>query len=209
MSQDNNTLVNEAQFSAETRRELLGIARKSISARLTGKAYRPASNNPDLHLQRGIFVTLHNHGQLRGCLGRFDAGEEPLFQLTAELAVDSAQHDIRFHPVELNELPEIDIQISVLSPLVRVQAIQEIEVGKHGLQIKGRSSYGYTRSGTLLPQVASEHHWDLITFLESTCVKAGLAQSDWKKPDTEIYKYGAEVFGELDFQNPPYKISND
>ena len=199
MSQSVNASGNDLPLQTDARKELLAIARKSIHARLLGKQFKAVSNNPELHRQRGMFVTLHDHGQLRGCLGRFDAGGEPLYQLAAELAVDSAQHDIRFHPVELSELEGIDIQISVLGPLVLVKDINEIEIGKHGLQIKGRSAYGFIRSGTLLPQVATEHNWDLKTFLESTCIKAGLDPEDWKKQDSEIYKYGAEVFGELDY----------
>ncbi|MGC9326210.1 MAG: AmmeMemoRadiSam system protein B [Candidatus Hinthialibacter sp.] len=189
----------------EDKRTLLAIARRSVYAVLRKESYEPYTDRPDLKIHTGAFVTLRNHGELRGCLGRFEAGDLPLEQLTAVLAAQSATHDIRFKPVALDEVPDIDIQISVLTPRRRVNDVREIEIGKHGLQIQGRSSFGIIRSGTLLPQVAVEQKWGVKEFLSATCVKAGLDADAWQDPHTEIWKYGALVFGDLDFNPPPYQ----
>jgi len=193
-------------FSDDDRKRLLRIARESIASGLNNKNFSPEASSPPLALERGVFVTLKNHGELRGCLGRFEPDGIPLARLIAVMALESARHDFRFNPVALAELPEIDIQISVLTPLEPVNDISEIVIGEHGLQIRGRAGGGMHRSGTLLPQVASEHHWDASTFLNATCTKAGLPQNAWKDPQTEILKYGAEVFGDLDFAQPPYRL---
>lgn len=201
------TKQNEGlDFTDEDKKELLAIARRCIADTLQGIDFTPHSESSHLRVERGVFVTLHNHGDLRGCLGRFEPGDMPLYQLVGVLAVESAQHDYRFSTVTLDELPDIDIQVSVLSPLMRVRNIEEIEIGKHGLQIRGRTRLGRMSSGTLLPQVATERNWDVQTFLESTCVKAGLSADTWKDESTEIYKYSAEIFGDLDFSNPPYTV---
>jgi MEMO1 family protein len=192
-------------FSQEDQRELLVLARDSIHAKLCGQAMNRQSSNPAFQIERGLFVTLHNNGELRGCLGRFEGGGLHVDQLVCDLAVQSAQYDSRFAPVTLEELPHIDIQISVLTPLQQVKDVREIIIGRHGLQIKGRTAGGRLASGTLLPQVASERNWDVNTFLESTCTKAGLPPHAWKEQDTQIYKYGAEIFGDLDFAPPPYE----
>lgn len=189
-------------FSDEDKKELLAIARESIHASLTGRSYYPRSENPRLKIHAGVFVTLKHRNQLRGCLGRFDPGELTLDELVAVMAVQSARHDIRFQPVTLDELAEIDIQISVLTPRVPVNDPSEIEIGRHGLQIQTKNSLETHRSGTLLPQVAVEQGWDVRRFLESTCVKAGLDPQAWKRNDVEILKYEAIVFGDRDFSTP-------
>ncbi len=193
-------------LTVDERKALLAIARQSIVATLNHRSYTPQSSSAVLETQCGVFVTLKNSKELRGCLGRFDAGGHPLYELVSIMAAESAVHDTRFNSVELDECSSIDIQISVLTPLEKVEEIGEIEIGKHGLQIKGKGSKGYYRSGTLLPQVATEQGWDVNAFLEATCVKAGLSPNDWETPDTEIFKYGAIVFGDLDFGPPPYEI---
>jgi AmmeMemoRadiSam system protein A len=135
-------------------------------------------------------VTLHKHGRLRGCIGYIQA-LKPLRQAVAEMAVQAALHDPRFPPVTSDELPELHIEISVLSPLEAVADVSEIEVGTHGLVIEdGRSR------GLLLPQVPVEYGWDRDTFLEHTCAKAGLPPDRWKAQGVTITKFTAEVFGE-------------
>ncbi len=201
-----NSSVSDDLFSDEEQKTLLFIARKSIDAALNKYNYIPAASDERLHVERGVFVTLKNHSELRGCLGRFDAAGTPLYKLIATMATESATHDFRFNPVNALELPEIDIQISVLSPLQKVTNIQEIEIGKHGLQIRGTSREGSHRLGTLLPQVASERGWNVEQFLDATCVKAGLEPDAWKQVETEIMKYSAEVFGDLDYGSPPFLI---
>ncbi len=194
-------------FTLDERKTLLNIARRSIWASLNHQKYQPAVSDERLKIKAGLFVTLKNQGELRGCLGRFDPDNLPLFRLVGEMAVQSASHDTRFRPVSLDELPMVDIQISVLSPRRRVKEIQEIQIGRHGLQIQGRTCSGAFRAGTLLPQVATEQGWDVPTFLDATCVKAGLEPQAWKDPQIEIYLYEAIVFGDRDFGLPPYQVS--
>ncbi len=203
---ENEGKVDTFALTDQDKRILLEIARKSINAVLNKEIFEPVIPYPHLKIKTGIFVTLKQQGLLRGCLGRFEPGDMNLDQLVAIMAAQSATHDIRFKPVTLEELPMIDIQISVLTPLERVKDIQEIEIGKHGLQVQGRNSFGIMRSGTLLPQVATEQKWGIQEFLEATCVKAGLDSECWKDSKTEIWKYGAVVFGELDYNAPPYLL---
>ncbi len=178
-------------LTREERITLLKIARAAIEAELKGEALRlPAVSSPGLMERRGAFVTLHKHGQLRGCIGNF-VSEKPLYETVADMALSAAFHDPRFRPLEARELPEIDIEISALTPLTPVSSPEEIEVGKHGIYIIN----GPYR-GVLLPQVATEYSWDRYTFLDQTCLKAGMMPGCWKMPDTQILVFSAEVFGE-------------
>jgi AmmeMemoRadiSam system protein A len=103
----------------------------------------------------------------------------------------AAVRDPRFPPVTASELPQLEYEISVLSPLRRVTNIQQIKVGVHGLLIKDD-----THEGLLLPQVAAEQQWDRVTFLEHTCIKAGIRSECWKDEDTDIFAFTAVVFGD-------------
>jgi AmmeMemoRadiSam system protein A len=181
-------------LSTEERKTLLKLARDTIEARLSmksppeGRAPGPALVQP-----RGAFVTLHARGRLRGCIGYVEA-IKPLFETVREMAAASAFQDPRFSPLTPAEYGDIEIEISVMSPLRRVASVEEIEVGTHGIVIKRG-----LRQGLLLPQVATEQGWDRDTFLEHSCYKAGLGGDSWKKPDTEIYVFSAEVFSEKSF----------
>jgi AmmeMemoRadiSam system protein A len=115
----------------------------------------------------------------------------------AEIAAASASKDPRFYPLKEEDLKNFTLEISVLSPLRKIDGFDEIEVGKHGIYLEK----GYYR-GVLLPQVATEHGWDRETFLRQTCIKAGLPTEAWKSEDTEIYIFSAEVFGEGDSSAP-------
>jgi AmmeMemoRadiSam system protein A len=137
---------------------------------------------------RGAFVTLQKRGQLRGCIGYIE-GHGPLHNTIKEMAEAAAFRDPRFSPVKEKELPELDIEISVLTPLKRIKDVNEIQVGTHGIYIKKGWS-----SGLLLPQVATEYGWDRQTFLEHTCQKAGLPPAGWKEKDAEIYIFSADIF---------------
>jgi AmmeMemoRadiSam system protein A len=173
---------------------LLSIARsameKAAGSTGAGAALEDDSASETLKTRAGAFVSLHKKGRLRGCIGRFEA-EGGLSDTVAEMAVAASQNDPRFPSVTLDETDDIDIEISVLSPLRRISDVSEIEVGAHGLFI-----IRDMRRGTLLPQVASERGWDTETFLGETCVKAGLKRDAWRDEDTEIYVYDAVVFGE-------------
>jgi len=179
-------------LSSEDRGFLLSLARASIKAELTGEA--PSIDVPEskvLTARSGAFVTLHMAGALRGCIGNFTSNK-PLYKNIAELARSSAFHDPRFNPLRAEELPAIDIEISVLSPLREIRDVSEIKVGRHGIFIEK----GYAR-GVLLPQVATENNFDRQTFLEHTCMKAGLEPNCWKSGAT-ISVFEAEIFGEID-----------
>jgi AmmeMemoRadiSam system protein B/AmmeMemoRadiSam system protein A len=175
----------------EEQRELLTLARASIEAAVGG-GRAPKSTLPSsaLDTECGAFVTLHKAGSLRGCIGYIRAAK-PLRQTVAEMAVQAALHDPRFPAVEASEIPELDIEISVLSPLEEVDDPSTIEVGKHGLIIQDAG-----HSGLLLPQVATEQGWDRETFLDHTCLKAGLPPGSWKREGVTILRFTAEVFGE-------------
>jgi AmmeMemoRadiSam system protein A len=169
---------------------LLSIAREAITAHLERRqpGYKEIPESLTLHC--GAFVTLHQGEKLRGCIGNM-VGTKALSDTIQEMAVASAFQDPRFPPLEQKELPSLEIEISILSPMKKISDISEIIPGKHGLYLKN----GY-RSGVLLPQMASERGWDTETFLTNTCYKAGLSGDCWKDPDTEIFIYSAIVFNE-------------
>ncbi len=176
------------------RRVLLNLARAAVQARLD-KRPPPKVNQaalPEAARVRGAcFVTLQNHGELRGCIGAMVA-DGPLAEAVAQNAV-SACEDYRFagRPVTATELEQIDLEISYLTPMQRVKNVEEIIIGRHGLLI---SMAG--RRGVLLPQVAYERGWRRSEFLSQTCHKAGLPADAWTKPEAEIHCFEAEVFGE-------------
>lgn len=179
-------------LTGEERAQLLQIARKSIDyelARKTDLPYDSTKMSPALQQHCGVFVTLHKGGKLRGCIGNL-IGFLPLYRLVANMAKLAAFEDPRFYPVKESEMKDIDIEISVLSPLRKIQSIDEFQLGRHGIYIiKGE------HRGTFLPQVAEETGWTKEEFL-GHCArdKAGLAWNGWK--DAELYVYEAIVFGE-------------
>ncbi len=176
-------------LTEEEKRNLRQIAQSSIEARLQGKTSPRMEGLTDtLKEKRGAFVSLHRKGQLRGCIGLIQA-TKPLHQTVAEMAAAAAFDDPRFSPLTPGELGDLELEISVLTPLRQIKDIKEIEVGKHGIYIK-KGFY----AGLLLPQVATEYHWEPITFLEETCRKAGLPRQAWQEKDTEIYIFSADIF---------------
>ena len=174
----------------DEKQALLRIARASIQAELAGKKPPVVKGQGTLEEKRGAFVSLKKRGRLRGCIGFIEA-KKPLARTVEEMAVAAAFHDPRFEPVRREELKDLKLEISVLTPLRKVGDVGEIEVGTHGLYIRNGS-----RAGLLLPQVATEYGWDGDTFLKETCRKAGLAPDAWRDPETEIYLFSADVFGE-------------
>ena len=179
-------------LNEEQRRRLLTLARTSIESTLDGRAPEVRADEFDADLQRaaGAFVTLRKNGDLRGCIGSIRA-MEPLYRAVASSAISAAFRDPRFFPVRKDEIGHLDLEISVMGPIEQVRDVNEIEVGRDGLIIsRGRFA------GLLLPQVASEYGWDRETFLDQTCLKAGLQPDAWRSPDTRIEKFAAEVFGE-------------
>jgi AmmeMemoRadiSam system protein B/AmmeMemoRadiSam system protein A len=185
-----------AMLNKEQRKKLLQIARNSIQNYLeTGKKLQLTETDPQLLKEMGAFVTLHENGELRGCIGNF-VGQEPLYLTVRDMAVEAAVGDPRFPAVRLDELKDIEIEISVLSPLKRINSVDEIQMGIHGAWVKR----GFL-SGVYLPQVATETGWSKEEFLSSLCShKAGLEPDAWKDKSTEIYIFTAEVFSEKEIQ---------
>jgi AmmeMemoRadiSam system protein A len=172
---------------------LLQIARDAIAAHVgVTSAHGPGAPGSSDVLARpgGAFVSLHNQGDLRGCIGHIEA-TEPIGAVVPRCAVAACSSDPRFPHVTAPELEQIDIEISLLGPLEPIAGPQAIEVGRHGLVVEMGS-----RRGLLLPQVATEWKWDAETFLAQTCHKAGLARDAWKQ-GAKLWRFEAEVFGEL------------
>ncbi|MCX5807109.1 MAG: AmmeMemoRadiSam system protein A [Proteobacteria bacterium] len=175
-------------LSGEEKAELKRFARNAIESVLFGRPEEVVQIPERLKEKGGAFVTIKKKGDLRGCIGYINA-ILPIFETVKETAIQAAFHDPRFDPVDIKEWEDINIEISVLTPMKKIEDIAEIEVGIHGLYIEK----GYN-SGLLLPQVATEYNWDRMTFLEHTCYKAGLPKNAWKSKDTIIYIFSADVF---------------
>ncbi|MBN1619449.1 AmmeMemoRadiSam system protein A [candidate division WOR-3 bacterium] len=172
---------------------LLRAARETIVSAASGlNLPQPPTAQGRLSEKRGIFVTLHKIGELRGCIG-YVVGIKPLNQAVIDMAFAASQEDPRFPPVKKEEINDIEIEISVLSVPEIVQNPSEITVGKDGLIVKK----GF-RQGLLLPQVAVEWGWDRETFLSHACMKAGLTPDSWKETGVEIFIFNAQVFSESD-----------
>jgi len=170
---------------------LLHIAREAISKQVLKQMYSPEPREEKaLNERSGCFVTIKQGGELRGCIGSFQS-ERPLFREVAAMAAASASKDPRFHPMEADELSNFSIEISVLTPLQKIEDSEEIEIGRHGIYLERNFS-----RGVLLPQVATEHNWDRSTFLQQTCLKAGLPKNAWQAEDTEIYIFSAQIIKE-------------
>jgi AmmeMemoRadiSam system protein A len=177
-------------LSETDRQSLLDLARRAIAEAVSLQKSAGSIPQSGMFLEkRGVFVTLHTRGRLRGCIGVIEP-VEPLVESIARCAAGAALHDPRFSPVRVEELPELRIEISLLSPLEPILP-ENIEIGKHGLLIAQGS-----KRGLLLPQVAVEHKLARDQFLEETCRKAGLNVSAWQEPETRILGFTCEIFSE-------------
>jgi AmmeMemoRadiSam system protein A len=175
-------------LSPHEKEQLKELARQTIEGVLFGKNTDEFEPTETLKEKRGAFVTIKKKDQLRGCIGYLKA-VLPLYETIREMAIQAAFDDPRFSPLQKNEWKDINIEISVLTPMKKLSDVSEIMVGVHGLYIE-KGPY----SGLLLPQVATEHRWNSIAFLENTCYKAGLPKDAWKSKDTVIYIFSADVF---------------
>lgn len=180
----------ELTLSGEAKRALCASARETIAARLEGRAAKCPAAPPGCDQVAGAFVTLHERGALRGCIGRL-RGFGPLAETVREMALAAAFEDPRFDPVRAGELGAIDIEITILSPFRRISGSDDIHIGRDGVYIAAMG-----RSGILLPQVATEYGWDAPTFLDQVCVKAGLPPGSWKNRDAQLYAFEGLIFGE-------------
>ncbi len=179
-------------LTAAQKNRLLEIARRTVETKVrTGRVPDIQEDDPRLRVPEGAFVTLRRHGRLRGCIGRIVAWT-PLAETVRDMAVAAATEDPRFPPVTVDELDDIEIEVSVLSQPRPVRDPAEIRMGVHGVIVKRGG-----RQGVFLPQVADETGWDRETFLSNLCAhKAGLPPDAWKDPRTRIEVFTADVFSE-------------
>lgn len=180
--------MDEAQ-----KRELLRLAGDTVRAVVVDQTPPvPQSDDPALTAACGCFVTLKNGGRLRGCIGQFTS-DRPLVELVVDMARASATSDPRFlaDPIVPGELDELDVEISVLSPLKKTDDPLSLTLGTDGIYIKRGCA-----SGCFLPQVATETGWSKDEFLSYCCShKAGLPADAWQDPQTEVFLFTADVFG--------------
>ena len=178
-------------LNEQDRKELISIARNTLETYLsTGKIPETHPASAALLVYLGAFVSLHEGDELRGCIGQIEPDRE-LYKIVQSCALSAALDDPRFPPVTAEQLPSLNIEISVLTPMVRVARIEEIEVGRHGLYITLGS-----RRGLLLPQVATQYGWNRDAFLAQTCRKAGLPENAWRDRPASIFCFEAQVFSE-------------
>ena len=178
-------------LTGDEKRELLRVARNAVECAVEGVPMTlPAESSAGLQSSGGAFVTLRLHHSLRGCIG-YILSELPLVESVADAARKAAMEDPRFRPLSRQELPEITLEVSVLSPPRRVASPEDIIVGQDGLILEiGK------RRGLLLPQVAEEYGWSREEFLEAVCEKAGVAAGSWRLHGAALSAFRAEVFHE-------------
>ena len=178
----------------EDRAWLLGLARDAIVSFVSARELVSPITGAIAERHGGVFVSLHKHSELRGCIGHIEA-DEPLGRVVPRCAVAAASTDPRFPPVSLSEVSQLEIEISLLGPLEPIGGPADVVVGRHGLVVERE-----WHRGLLLPQVATEWNWDAETFLAHTCHKAGLPRDAWKHW-AKVWRFEAEVFGE---KHPPH-----
>ena len=182
---------NRMVLEDDEKRELLKRARAAIESELSGAPMvQDPKPSPRLLEPSGLFVTLRYKGELRGCIGYVEP-RLPLCRAAEEIAGKAAFEDPRFPPLTLDEVGGVEIEISVLSPLVEIEDIGSIEPGKHGLVIESG-----VRRGLLLPHVAVEYNWSREEFLGHVARKAGLPAESWKLRDSRIYIFTTDTFSE-------------
>jgi AmmeMemoRadiSam system protein A len=177
------------RLTPEDQQRLLRLARRCLEARVRRETPPPVDRGGALDACMGAFVSVHHHGDLRGCLGRLET-DRPIAENVAHLAAVVSDSDPRFTPIVASELSGLDLEISALTPEEEITDINAIEIGRHGLIIE----HGHRR-GLLLPQVATEYGWDRETFLDHTCLKAGLPTHAWRT-GARIFIFEAQVFSE-------------
>lgn len=162
------------------------LARETVAAWARGRPLPPVPGDPEFQRHAGVFVSLHRGGELRGCIGHVE-DDLPLGEVTRRMAVAAAREDPRFSPLGPDELDGLDVEISVLTPMVRVRP-EDVKPGRDGILVRRGG-----RQGLLLPQVAPEMGWGREDLLDGTCRKAGLARGAWRDPATEVFSFQAQV----------------
>ena len=171
---------------------LLKDARESISAKLENRNPYYVQDAEKLTQNCGVFISMHtkNMHKLRGCIGRMSS-KDPLYATVRIMAIEAAFNDPRFPPLTLEELTNINLEISVLSPMELCKNPETVEIGKHGLYLIHKG-----HSGVLLPQVAVEQGWSRLEYLDYICIKAGLPPLSYQSPGAELYTFTALLFSE-------------
>lgn len=182
--------MNGVKLTLEEKRTLVRLARSTISQWAGLPAAVPDLAGRLLTEKRGVFVTLRTHGNLRGCIGYIQPFEA-VADAVRELAVKSASEDPRFDPLTPEEVGQMTVEISVLTPLEPIKGPSDVAVGQHGLVVEA----GWRR-GLLLPEVATDEGWDAEAFLSGTCRKAGLGADAWRRPGVKLYRFETEHFSE-------------
>ncbi|HTM09934.1 MAG TPA: AmmeMemoRadiSam system protein A [Verrucomicrobiae bacterium] len=182
----------EVELPRDAQKRLMDLARATLENFVCDiDAPMEKIDDPDLlSEQYGAFVSLHRGRELRGCIGSCFPSA-PLYETVIEMTEAAASRDARVAAIAPAELAQIEIEISVLGPLVKAEDPRALEIGRHGLYI---SSGG--RRGVLLPQVATEYGWTMEKFLEQTCLKAGLDKLAWKRPETEVLAFTTLIIKE-------------
>jgi len=184
--------MEEIYLPSESQRLLLRVSRQTLEDFVRDGAH-PITEISDPHLRAmnyGAFVSLHKGSELRGCVGTCNP-TRPLFETIIEMTKAAASRDRRVPPVSEDEVRDIQIEITVLSPLEKTSDPLSLEAGRHGLQIICGD-----RVGVLLPQVATEYGWDMDTLLAQTCCKAGLPEDAWQWPDVQVSSFTALIIEE-------------
>jgi AmmeMemoRadiSam system protein A len=182
-------VIGDLPLSHDDQARLLRLARRALEARVRRLPPPPVERGGGLDFRMGAFVTVHVLGDLRGCLGRLET-HRPIAEHVVHLAAAVADSDPRFPPLRPPELDHAGLEISALTPEEEIRDVSAIEIGRHGLIAEHGS-----RRGLLLPQVAIEQKWNAETFLEHTCLKAGLPRDAWRT-GARIFWFEAQVFGE-------------
>ncbi len=184
--------MEEIYIPPDSQKRLIDLSRQTLERFVRGQG-KQADHIEDPYLLTsdcGAFVSLHKGEELRGCIGTCFP-THPLYETVMEMTEAAACRDHRVSPINPNELPDIRIDISVLSPLHLVHHPFSLEVGKHGLHVASGE-----KRGVLLPQVAIQYGWDMKTFLSQACLKAGLKKNAWQTPETQISTFTALIIGE-------------
>ena len=184
--------MSDIYIPPDSQKMLLQLSRQTLESFVREEG-RPADDIKDHYLltsDHGAFVGLHKGQELRGCIGTCFP-TRPLYETVIEMTEAAASRDHRVPPISESELPDIHIDISVLSPLRLVHDPLSLEVGRHGLHVASGE-----KRGVLLPQVATQYGWDIKTFLCQVCLKADLPKNAWEWPETKISSFTALVIKE-------------
>jgi conserved hypothetical protein TIGR00296 len=182
-------------LTEEEGKRALTVARQALTSALRGEPYTAVDLPPVFQEKRGVFVTLKQEGELRGCIG-IPYPVMGLGEALVDAAICSGLNDPRFRPLRPAELARTSIEITILSPPEKMTVLPErrpeaVEVGRHGLIVRGCGC-----SGLLLPQVPCECGWDSREFLDHTCIKAGLRPGCWERDDVEVFLFEGQIFQE-------------